>query len=441
MNNRAWVALLTATIVIVPCVHGQGFGVFSRKVVTINRILPPSINLKGKKIRVEATAESLPHDGDQLRVLLKTKLVTLIQKDPRFILNETSPETVLKFSITNYYTERWTINPGTQAAAEAYRGKIEVAYQAMDVATDAALDSENLVQTAGYDPAGSSSPSFFPTRSSAKKVAAEASENETRDQLVDGIVGSMAMRIAPTEQPFDALLPGKQLEPLSSLALNHRWGALEEQAEQMGKFPKPEDDCYRLYLVALAKEAQAYDLTREANERDLGKRTDISPRQAEEEFQRAQNYKQIIAANPREKEFRPGDARTEEAITIYAKIVRYKEENAKAQAALTARTAEAAKAGSSSAGGGQDSSSNGQSPLDQVLNFCSRGIDPDSIKEYIESPDFLSDAKASGYKFSFSKDPIRLNEVCKSNAAVFQRMIRERLGSGTASKPPARRPQ
>ena len=53
---------------------------------------------------------------------------------------------------------------------------------------------------------------------------------------------------------------------------------MEEQASKMDKFVKPDEDTYRLYLIALAKEGQAYDLTREANERDLGKRTDISPK-------------------------------------------------------------------------------------------------------------------------------------------------------------------
>ena len=167
---------------------------------------------------------------------------------------------------------------------------------------------------------------------------------------------------------------------------------MEEQASKMDKFVKPDEDTYRLYLIALAKEGQAYDLTREANERDLGKRTDISPKQAEEEFQRAQRYldeagaiyKQIIAANPREKQFRPGDTRTEEAIEIYAKIVRYKEENAKAQAALAAKAAEAAqfaKSGNGARGGTDNSgpSSSVVTPLDQILAFCTRGIDAESI--------------------------------------------------------------
>jgi hypothetical protein len=55
----------------------------------------------------------------------------------------------------------------------------------------------------------------------------------------------------------------------------------------------------------------------------------------------------------------------------------------------------------------------------------------ESIKEYILSPDFLDDAKAAGYRFSFARDSVRLNDVCKQNAPVLQKMIRDRLGSVT----------
>jgi hypothetical protein len=408
--------------------YAQGFGTFQKKVVTINRLLPPTVNLNGKRIRVEATADSLQRDGEQLRSLLKTKLVTLIQKDPRFILSETSPETILKFSITNYYQEKRTAGSGANTSV-ANRGKIEVAYQAIDVATNTALDSENLTETAGYDPG---SPGLLDTfHMSKKKQAAEGSENETRDQLISDIVDSMARRIAPLDQPFEAPLPGGKLEPLSSLALSGRWGALEEQADKMDKLPKPNDDAYRLYLVALAKEAQAYDLTREANERELGKRTDISPVQAEAEFQKAQSYldqsgtiyKQAMTANAKEKDFRAGDTRTEEALSIYAKIERYKVENAKALAAKAAEPAHAGGGASAHA----DSAAGKQNPLEQVLDFCNRGLAVDSIKEYIDSPDFSADAKATNYKFNFARDSVRLHDTCKQNAAVLQREMRAHL--------------
>ena len=43
--------------------HAQGFGIFSKKTVTINRLLPPTVNLKGKKIRIEAAADSVQKMG------------------------------------------------------------------------------------------------------------------------------------------------------------------------------------------------------------------------------------------------------------------------------------------------------------------------------------------------------------------------------------------
>jgi tetratricopeptide (TPR) repeat protein len=437
--KRIRMLLFAAVFVVSSPAHGQGFGTFSRKVVTIHRLLPATVNLNGKRIRVESLGEKSLLEGAELPSLLKTKLVTMIQKDPRFILNEEHPQTILRFTITNCYVEEWTVNVGTNTAHKAYRGKIEVSYQAIDVATNAALDSENLTHVAGYEPTkGPSWSDVLRKNKDKQSAAAEMSSNETRDQLVSGIVESMGRRVAPTEQPFEALLPVKKLEPLSSLAISHRWGALEEQAEKMDKLAKPEDDSYRLYLAALAKEAEAYDLAREANDRDLGKRTDLSAQDAEAEFLRAQKYmdearkiyKDILEANPKEKEFRPGDARTEEAVTIYATIARYKEEYRKAQAASSAAVGAMAK----NNGKPDQASENQSTPLEQVLEFCKKGLAADSVKEYIQSPDFLKDVKATNYKFNFAKDPIALSDSCKQNASLYQRLMRDRLASASATK-------
>ena len=443
MKSIARAAACAALLLLPVCTHSQGFGAFGHKTVTINRLLPPTVNLKGKRIRVEATAAAVQNASTQVEALLRTKLVTLIQKDPRFILSDTNPQTVLKFTVTNVYTDIYTSGTGANQTHSVH-GKIEVAYQAIDVDTSQALDSENLVQEAGYDPKAGLNLDIF--NADKNKRAAEGSENEARDQMVDGIVSQMARRIAPLDQPFDAPLPGKKLEPLSALAVAHRWGDLEEQAEKLDKFPKPDEDSYRQYLVALAKEAQAYDLTREANDFDLGKRSDITPKQADDDFNRAQKYlddsaeiyKVILTANPKEKEFRAGDTRTEEAVAIYAKIVRYKEENAKAQAAIAAAKEQAT---NKPTPGSQTSGAvNGtpQGPLEQVLSFCSKGIAVESIKEYILSPDFLADAKATSFKFSFARDSVRLNDICKENAAALQKLMRDRLGSG-ATRPAAKK--
>lgn len=425
----------------------QGFGKFSSKTVTINRLLPPTVNLKGKAVRIDASVASQFPLGDRLDSLLKTKLVTLVQKDPRFIMSEVNPQTILKFTITNFYLEQFTTGSGS-SERHPYRGKMEVSYQALDAASNIALDSENLVQTSGYDLENGTSWSEVFHRNG-KKEAAEASSNEARDQLIAGIVQQMAVRIAPLDQPFPARVPGGKLDGISALALAQRWGDVEEKADAMEKFPKPEDDAYRLYLVALAKEAQAYDLTREANAQDLGKRTDLTPEQAAKDIANAQKrideagaiYKKLVVSNPKEKDFREGDNRTEQAMQIYATIQRYKDEYAKAQAAQVAKIAAGASTGSSSGGPPKTPSSEIKTPLDRVLDFCAHGMDVESVKDYIQSSDFLTDAKSSSYKFNFGQDPLRLQETCKTNAPIYQKLMRARLSGTPPVKPtPAKTP-
>jgi hypothetical protein len=428
MSTKVFGIVAAASLVLGPISHAQGFALLGKKVVTVNRLLPPTVNLQGKRIKVEATATALQlqNNGGQVSALLRTKLVTLIQKDPRFILSDTNPQTALKFTVTNVYVDAKPTGIGN-SQSHSYHGKIEVAYQALDVQTNQALDSENLVQEVGYDPKAG----LLDFSLDKKKIAAESSENEARDQMVDGIVSQMARRIAPLDEPFEAPLPGKKLESISALAVAHRWGAVEEQAEKLDKFPKPEDDSYRGYLIALAKEAQAYDLTREFNDSVSGKRSDITPKDADGDFQQAQKlldeagalYKEIIGENSKEKEFRPGDARTEEAIAIYAKIQRYHDENAKA---LAAKGVAAGKAGSKTPGAIQ-------SPLQRVLSFCSNGVDDDSIKDYIQSSDFMQAARATKYKFNFTEDPVKLSQTCKTNGGIYGRMIRQRLSGAPAA--------
>jgi hypothetical protein len=222
---------------------------------------------------------------------------------------------------------------------------------------------------------------------------------------------------------------------------------VQEDAEKMDRFPKPEDDTYRKYLIALAKEAQAYELASEANDRELGKRPDISKEDAEAEFNRAQQfmdearklYRDIVESNPKEKYFREGDARTEEALAIYSKIARFQDEYRKSLAAapaaqpgaggapLPAATAKAAVAVIAS-------------PLDQVLNFCRQGVDVASIGEYIQSKEFLDDARATNYKFNFATDTLSLKEACKDGAPTLQRQIRARLNPAAAPAKPATAP-
>jgi hypothetical protein len=446
-----------AALVSLPIIsNGQGFsgpmGLGPAKTVGIKQLLPAAVNLNQKRIKIEATS-AIQTNGELVKIL-ETKLRTMIQRDPRFIVDERNPQTLLKFTVTNSYVEEKHYSvPGpnnTMQPCVGYTGKLEVSYQAMDSSNQAPLDSENLVasiiQEESKQGGGNSWGSIFhvPSRGGTCGTAAKSSTHEAQDELVDGIVHQMGQRAAPTEEILTVKLPGRKLEPLSRLALAQRWKTLEEEAEKADKLPKPEDDAYRVYLIALAKEAQAYEITRESAASVEGKRKDIPPEQAEAEFQKAQRllddarklYKDAIQAKPNEKEFQEPDNRMEKAVAIYATIERDKEEYQKFVASsAAAKTVNKGGTGTNSGGGTPGpapvATASATNPLEQIVKYCQSNIDMATISDYIKDPGFLDDAKASKYKFDLRTDPFTLNSNCKDKAPAIQKMMRDRLSGGT----------
>ena len=455
---------------------GQGFGNAltgtKPKTVSVRRLLPATVNLNGKRIRVEATMAVHSANEDVL-VVLKTKLVTAIQRDPRFIIDEDKPETLLHFSVTNYYIEpnRYIVGTGpTQNHCTKYSGKMEVSYQALEAVTGAPLDSENLVYTIAPGEAPKNSTKEKATNGVTGQItkhnpfkekpkpescgnSGKDTLHEAQDEMADQIVRQMYQRAAPSEDPIVVPLPGGKLEPVSSLAVSQRWGKLEEDAMNFEKFPKPEDDAYRLYLIALAKEAQAYDLAREAAARENGKEKSISVEEGEASFQRAQKlldearkyYKDALTAKDKEKEFREPDDRMEKAILVYATIQRHKEEYQKylqqknggkppeAPAVISQTVAAPSKLQPPVAPGeAKPPVAADKTPLQQVVAFCQAGVDAGSISDYIKAADFLDDAKKTGYKWDFRTDPISLKQACGDQAAALQKQIRDRLAAAPA---------
>lgn len=453
LSSRPWMYVCSSVFLL--SLQAQDFGGLMRtpKIVVIKRLLPATVNLNRKRIRIEATM-AMTGGPQDLPLILKTKLVTMIQRDPRFIVDEKTPETLLKFVITNVYIEQRNFTIGTGNSTEnctAYTGKLEVSYQALEVGTNAPLDSENLSHAITLDNKTDTTGGIrglFSHSLGGCGTGGRATQHEAQDELVDEIVRQMGQRAAPNEEPIEVKLPGKKLEPLSSLALSQRWGTLEEQAEKMEKLPKPDDDAYRIYLVALAKEAQAYDLAREAAERDEGKRKDISAQEADQEFQRAQTYlddarklyKDAIEAKPSEKEFREPDARMEQAIAVYATISRHKEEYENYLAEKSAKTVASQPAPQPApqkpeqtasvkppSVGASPKSAASNTPLQQVLQFCQAGVDLNSILDYVKDQAFLDDAKATNYRFNIRTDTLALTQTCKEKAGPLQRAMRARL--------------
>jgi len=353
INRRGYsrgTATLIVGILIVPALlAAQGFGGLAGmkkpKEATLKRILPASVNLNQKRIKVTAIGVS-PAIPSVLLSILSTKLSTSIQKDNRFVIDDRNPETLLNFTVTNYYVEQKTF-AATQntPACTYYTGKIEASYQAVEVGTEAPLDSENLMfaitEEGAKKTGGGGMGSVFHRSSGGCGTHATSSENEARDEIVDGLVAQMSQRAAPFEETLTVPVPGGKLEPLSALAVSERWAKLLEEAEKTPPLIKRDDDTYRLYLIGLANEALAYQDAKDAADLERSRRGDIASDKAkqalaqeEQDFNEAQSYldkaakayKDALQGKPGEKEFRAPDARMEEAVRLYATINRHKAE-------------------------------------------------------------------------------------------------------------------
>jgi len=181
--------------------------------MTVKRLLPPAVNLTRKRIGVLSEAQG--GVAPEIANVLKTRVVTAIQRDPNFVVDETKPETRLSFKITTFRAEPTQIkdtstNPPTTCTV--YVGRADVSYQAIEMATGIAQDSENLGWTIQADkPArplqegvaaslakASDKVNFWKrTTTSACGTYGKATLNEATDELYDQLVHQVTQRAAP----------------------------------------------------------------------------------------------------------------------------------------------------------------------------------------------------------------------------------------------------
>ncbi len=448
-SRFGWFCLLPI-VLLAPAssLDAQGFGglvgMKSVKYAAIKRLLPATVNLNQKRINIQAIGTG--KIDPEMPKILETKLITLIQKDKRFVYDQRNPETLLKFTITNYYVEQRQLqvagsNP--PQSCTVWTGKIEASYQAVEAGTGIVMDSENLVHAVTADQP--KSVSVFRrvapgTKSGSCGTNAKATQNEARDDLADGIVALMAQRAAPSEETINVPVPGGKLEPLSALAISGRWSTLLEEAEKAEHLPKPADDAYRVYLIALANEALAYQDAKDAETLEITRRSDISSDKAKQsmaqedkDFAEAQTYldkaaklyKDAIQAKSGEKEFREPDGRMEQAVTVYATIAHHKAEYAEAVAKLQAGggasgSAVASNNGTRSPGGAAAPAS---TPLNDVLDMCrdrTQGI-AELIKNH---PDELHFEKGLTVK-----EEISINNSCGTDGSAIVAAIRQQAAA------------
>ncbi len=183
------------------------------KKMVIKRLLPPAVNLTHKRIGVlsEAQGGVKPEIAD----VLKTRVVTAIQRDPNFIVDEAHAETHLSFKITTFRVEEvHTVGTGNPpATCISHTGRADVSYQAIEAKTGIPQDSENLSWTIGANKPSSDGPSSIWTRSlSHCGTGGKASDGEAMDDLYEHLVQQVTQRAAPIDEAVEVWVPGGKVK-------------------------------------------------------------------------------------------------------------------------------------------------------------------------------------------------------------------------------------
>jgi hypothetical protein len=267
----------------------------------------------------------------------------------------------------------------------------------MDKATKATTDALTGIVTSRIPLPMGKGGSPGPCGAHGKTSAGEAS-----DELFAQLVNEVTQRAAPVDETIEVWLPGGKLKDLSAIALQQRWSVLIEKAEQTPKMEKLDDEAGRLYLIALAHEALAYDARREAWDLERGQTrgqsgADNSQDEQQKEAalfwtakehleQAADFYRQATGDDSSSAALKAPEARIEYAVRLYATIERQHKEyaaNLQKQGGASLRSADPFSGSITDASRG---ASTGR-PNEEVLKLCDAKLDEATILDFIKSPD------------------------------------------------------
>jgi hypothetical protein len=297
--------------------YAQGFKDWkqSETITVLKRKLAAFVVIRNKRIKLIATAQG--NTPKEVAEVLLTKLRTDVQKDTGFIEDERNPETILRFTVTAFDIEH---RQGTRLSGKntvpytLVTGNIEVSYQAIEVRTNAPVDSENLTATFKRDYPPADAGGLGGLNPFVKKDnSLPPSRSEMQSYLLNTVASLMAQRAAPVEQTFTVPLPRGKFDQLSKVAQTQSWGKVLEGAETMAPLPDAKDDSYRQYLIGLANEALAYQQKTNDATRDYL-------------FKARKSYDEAKMRHPKEDRFLEPWTRVDKAVEQYDKIKRQEQE-------------------------------------------------------------------------------------------------------------------
>jgi hypothetical protein len=217
----------------------------------------------------------------------------------------------------------------------------------------------------------------------------------------------VTQRAAPVDETIEVWLPGGKVKDLSEIAAQQHWSVLIEKAEQTPKMEKLDDEAGRLYLIALAHEALAYDARREAWDLERGQTRgqngggSIEDEQqkegalfktAKENLEQAADfYRQATGDDSKRAELKAPEFRIEYAVRLYATIERQHKEYAENLQKHENQQADRLKTPPRNPATGEIAdASRGAStgrPNEEVLKLCDAKLGEATILDFIKSPD------------------------------------------------------
>jgi hypothetical protein len=319
----------------------EGFGMLTKKVASMVRVIPPAVFLRGTRFQVTATGAGAP--TAELAKRLQSQLESeLIGRDSRLAVDANRPEILFEVSILqNDKAERWEerqetvlVQTGKDAKGkpvfdtrqvavryEVVTHAFAVAYKVSDRAKQVSLDANSLrFDFSNAFREGAGVPEMFTLESSAIGKAVDA----------------IARRVTPTREKIAVLLPQGSLEALANLAIAGQWNLYLEGLERRSPSAKPNDESYRVYAMGVAYEALGYAAE--------------DPVETLKYLEQAStSYNKAIEANPGEKFFAQSYgsilthktataplSRVQEALTNYRKLKDFQDQHAAVAAAAVA---------------------------------------------------------------------------------------------------------
>jgi hypothetical protein len=305
MLRRAGILCLFPLISLVAAVSAQareGFG-FTKRAVQMTLTRPPAVNVTGARLRV--TAVSARSDGgSDAQSLQKLVAEAIVAGDARIAESE-APDLDIHLTLEHLDAgDSWETKTdyeyqqtGTKDEWNASRGKyekkavfgnvpvtkhIKVVQGALTGAFEI-CDAKGHVLDAG------------PIDRKFKRKYDGSDEAPPRETVMTGLLHdaaeSVAARIVPTQERVTVILPKGSFEPFIPLAEEGKWEEYLTAVTAVPEMHSRDQEAYRQYALALAKEGLAYG-------------TSDRLKAAKLLDEALQHYRTAIAGNPEESLFR-----------------------------------------------------------------------------------------------------------------------------------------